>query len=611
MSTPSDSNSVFDALWYAARYLNENDSDKALRHYQQQGRTLGYAASFEEEADRRRKALDQMLCRDLCQPERLRERLAHFHSACQAQAHKPRWVIFSAVAGDYDSLKIPFWLDARFDYVLFADQPQPETGVWQIRPLPYLDYDLTRRTRYVKVHGPRLLQDYDFAIWVDQNVILTADLSEEIEAFFKSGAALGTFFHPTRHTLVSEASACLALGKDEKEALSTQLARYQKLAVSDLVANTNVLFLRLGHPDLERLLHAWWAELVNYSRRDQLSLAYALQVSGCAWQPLARKGLCPANHSKFAVFGHDKNRGICRSLLAMTSPKLTDPLAFSAGSKQEVKKDAWPVEIVVWLRSGERLGQELVASLAATAGNVPRHLFFEDESAREEVLGSLAGQQGLWQCLCVGQKPVQSLLSLCQKQPQRYLVLIQGNFLLPAHWLDTLLGELHRHRGAGLSGPLSNGLGLQSVPKALLDAGWQEPGLDLASINHLLEAWSFAPSAWRVPLLDSRFLALAPGLGQVLAQALLRTGNFSQALFACEDAGFDLLLAPQTYIQRMPPASALEAAPAPQEQGPRLLRARKTLLYHPLLQELRRRLQIIERSQSVSADHTDSMPSGS
>ena len=580
---PPVATDAFDADWYAARYLHNARSGKAQDHYMTCGRDLGYAACFEEEAERCRLALEKRLAWELCRPEACRMRIAEYQRRRKELFGQARWVVYSAVSGNYDSVKIPLFLDGRVDYLLFSDTPQPETGVWQIRPLPYLEADLTRRTRYAKTHAPWLVPGYELAIWIDQNVLIVDDLSEEIEAFLQSERPLGTFYHPTRQTLASEACACLALAKDEKRLLTAQLARYQQLGIADFVPNTNVLFLRLDHPDLAPLLNAWWAEIACYSRRDQLSLAYALRVSGAQWQPLAQKGICTANHPKFGVLGHDKNRGLCHSLVCAQSTSLYDPLADSALLCGHKERQSLPSDLSVGILVFQK-NTEPAPLPVTTMANVAVHIVRDSD-----IIAAFKPTPA--QNLQVEKQRI--FLDVCRKWQGSFVIVMDGDFVLDCEQLRKLLKTLSSHPRPAICAPLSNGLGLQSVPKALLaHEPLQAVSHTGATINELLKAWSLSELALPVPLLDSHFLVFSPGLGERLAESWARTGDFAHALFACEDQGIDLLLAFHSYVERL---SEEQGDDSTSRDDARLVRARKTLLYHPLLQELRRRLQLVER----------------
>ena len=64
-----------------------------------------------------------------------------------------RYVIYTAVVGNYDEIKQPQVVDNRFDYILFSnDIKEKNVGIWQVRPIPYHNPILLKT---------QLIQDYD------------------------------------------------------------------------------------------------------------------------------------------------------------------------------------------------------------------------------------------------------------------------------------------------------------------------------------------------------------------------------------------------------------------------------------------------------------------
>ena len=64
-----------------------------------------------------------------------------------------KFVIFTAVVGNYDEILQPKVVDDRFDYILFSnDIKEKNIGVWQVRPINYINEIQTKIARWVKTH---------------------------------------------------------------------------------------------------------------------------------------------------------------------------------------------------------------------------------------------------------------------------------------------------------------------------------------------------------------------------------------------------------------------------------------------------------------------------
>ena len=82
-----------------------------------------------------------------------------------------KFVIYTVQTGGYDNVQQPLVVDERFDYILFTDSADAkQKGVWQVRSIPYQNADLTRLSRYPKMHPNELLSDYAASLYIDANI---------------------------------------------------------------------------------------------------------------------------------------------------------------------------------------------------------------------------------------------------------------------------------------------------------------------------------------------------------------------------------------------------------------------------------------------------------
>ncbi len=246
-----------------------------------------------------------------------RNRLEIHHRARQARSKcKPRIAIYSAIIGNYDSLKIPEWVDPAFDYILFTDQPQPGNGLWDIRPNPILHCSDARASRYVKMHPHLLLPEYDLAIWIDANVMILDDIKPLIDDFLASNDSVGAVRHPHRNHIYEEIHACIRLRKEYSAPMQEQLRRYasQGFGHDDLI-EANFLMFKLSDPRAVRFLDVWWTELETGSKRDQLCINYALRKVGIEWHRIMDRPFSIRTHPSFAYVEHDRGDNLAQGLV--------------------------------------------------------------------------------------------------------------------------------------------------------------------------------------------------------------------------------------------------------------------------------------------------------
>jgi hypothetical protein len=243
-------------------------------------------------------------------------------------ASDPKIAIVTAIVGGYDALTLPSPLNAAYDYIVFSDGPVPDTGIYDIRPIQYRNADPTRVARWVKTHAHELLADYDVVVWVDANIAIVDDIGPMLEAFLASGAPVGAVPHPYRKNAYEEFDACIELLRDDVEVIEEQRRVYVDSGFDgEAIFETGLLTMSLHHEALTPFLQSWWAQIERFSRRDQLSVGWALREAGTNMHLLMQ---FPANvryHSSFCYVPHSSSDAASLSLLAALDAPMLDPRA--------------------------------------------------------------------------------------------------------------------------------------------------------------------------------------------------------------------------------------------------------------------------------------------
>ncbi|MBQ7607707.1 MAG: glycosyltransferase [Desulfovibrionaceae bacterium] len=612
----------FDPQWYKERYLSwDTDDAGALAHYKETGSTLGYASCYEEEAAQYAVDVREGCVSDLCNIRAVRKRIQRFVEDPARQIERTT-VFFSAVSSQYDSLKIPHVLDPTCDYVLYTDVPEVDCGVWDIRQLPFWNRDAARQTRYVKLHPHFLLAQYSLGIWFDQNVLLRDSLAEERSAFLQSGLPIATFWHPTRRTVQEECAACMSLHKESVATLEAQIRHYAATGW----ANTrppcsNVVMYNLKHPKLAGILARWWAELETFSRRDQISFTKAIGKE--SFYPLARKGISTGNHPHFGVVRHDKKKGIYAGILRSLNFPLKDPSAGRSflecrAAELEKVRDI-PIVVLVCIHNALHSVIPCLESVQRyLRPGLDRLVLVDDGSSDETRLWLetfrirypetklIRNPQALGYSRAVNQ-------TVCNVEAE-YCIVLNSDTLVTPNWAEKLVLALVESKGACFVSPLSNAAGAQSLPSIEGQNGNTARnslpgGYDASAINHLLEMWTVAGFYPRVPLVHGFCLGFR-------TQAFRELGGFDEQRFPqgygseddlsfrASNAGMDLVLAIHTYVyhEKSQSFSDGEREEAMQKAISTLIecygfervkRCMKTMSLHPVLLDLRKRVEVL------------------
>lgn len=229
----------------------------------------------------------------------------HAEAATKRGRQKLKIAIYTSYSAGYDGLKPHEFIDDRFDYFAYTDSKDTGMGLYNVLPLPEPEYDSARAIRYPKTHAHVLFKDYDVAIWLDTSLMIVGDIYSMIEDFLESGKPLGSTPHPVRNSLFEEFLACVDQEKDKYETLEKQLAYYQKIGFdSTKLAENGLLLFNLKHPQLAPALETWWDMIVRFSKRDQLSFAFAMDRNNIDWYPLSKQPDNVRTNPNFIITPH-------------------------------------------------------------------------------------------------------------------------------------------------------------------------------------------------------------------------------------------------------------------------------------------------------------------
>ena len=211
------------------------------------------------------------------------------NGARDPQAVPPRTVVYACTRLDYDQIFSPVAPTPGVEFVLFADRRPRLVRGWRWRPLPEVARSLspTLANRYAKFFPERILPEAEISVYVDANTLILSDLTPLIAEFAASGADIGLFRHRERASLAEELAFGRQVGKipaADAAKGEAQLAHYREAGLPPDVALTEnaIIFRRHGRPALGPAMELWWAQLEEFTKRDQLSLPYVLYRSRLA-----------------------------------------------------------------------------------------------------------------------------------------------------------------------------------------------------------------------------------------------------------------------------------------------------------------------------------------
>ena len=184
--------------------------------------------------------------------------------------------VYTAIFGNKDQLKLPinYKKDSNIDYLLFTDNIDNAIFPYKVHKRAIVYDNITQNARYYKIMGDDVLSNYDLLIWHDANIQLYHTKIEYLVAKAEN-SFLTTFTHPDRDDFYSEAMSCIRVGKDFSLRILRQAIVYffKGMPTHQGMYSTGILIKNIKFKQ-ENLLLFWWLEVLNFSRRDQLSFSF-------------------------------------------------------------------------------------------------------------------------------------------------------------------------------------------------------------------------------------------------------------------------------------------------------------------------------------------------
>lgn len=185
-------------------------------------------------------------------------------------------VICTAIAGGYDELRDPLYIDERCEYICYTDNPNLKSNIWKIRSLDIYDNDYNRSAKRIKVLPHLFFAEYDWSIWIDGKFQITGDIVSLIDRYALNSNFL-SFMHYKRNSVFEDAKAVIEVGFDKEEIIKEQIEKYKKEGFTDdnELIEGGILFRKHNDNNIIRLMNRWWKEISEHSRRDQVSFNYS------------------------------------------------------------------------------------------------------------------------------------------------------------------------------------------------------------------------------------------------------------------------------------------------------------------------------------------------
>ena len=137
-------------------------------------------------------------------------------------------------------------------------------------------------------------------------------MSGNINIIKNNKADLGLVTHPHRDCVYDEAEACRKLNKDQSEVIGEQIKMYQQkdYPAKAGMYETGFFVANMNASNIQAFFRSWWREIDLYSKRDQLSVGWALTSSKINITSLMPNDVTVRNNDDFTIYPHEQARGL-------------------------------------------------------------------------------------------------------------------------------------------------------------------------------------------------------------------------------------------------------------------------------------------------------------
>ncbi len=232
--------------------------------------------------------------------------------------------VFTALFGGYELLnEQPMAQQSDIPFVCFTDDPELRSETWQMRLIsPLFAMDPARSQRDFKLRPHVHLAEFDTSLYIDNAVVLSRPPEEIFERYITaSGFALAK--NELRQTVLDEFLEVARRGYDDPSRVFEQLNHYTLTCPEVLEERPywgGILVRDHREPAVRAMLDIWCANVMRYSRRDQLSLNASFKQSGLVPEDMDIDNYSSWFHTWPHTPGRDRKKGTLSSAVSFSPP---------------------------------------------------------------------------------------------------------------------------------------------------------------------------------------------------------------------------------------------------------------------------------------------------
>jgi hypothetical protein len=261
--------------------------------------------------------------------------------------------VYTSLLGGYERLnEQPVAQQSQVPFVCLTDDPDLRSETWQVRQVsPLFPMDPGRSQRDFKLRPHVHLPEFDLSLYIDNAILLSRPPEEIFERYLPaSGFCLP--MHSFRESVLDEFLEVAKLGYDDQSRIFEQLNHYWLTCPKVLEERPyagGILLRDHREPAVRTMLEIWYAHVLRYSRRDQLSINAAFRQAGLTPEVMDVNIYSSWFHSWPHLGGRIRDKSLFSPVVSVTPPvarvrQLEQQLAEAERLRKEVlSSDAWRI----------------------------------------------------------------------------------------------------------------------------------------------------------------------------------------------------------------------------------------------------------------------------
>lgn len=187
-----------------------------------------------------------------------------------------KYVVYTALFGDYDKLREIKKKSRDCDYLCFTDQ-NIKSKTWTIIRIKCDESNHVLMNRKLKILPHLYVGEYLASLYIDANIKITSNV---LPLLFRY-ADLTPFALPKhfeRNCIYDEIDACCEVSKiTQKEGMNWgSFLKKEHFPKHFGLGENNILFRKHNNVEIQHLMEEWWCIFQSGPYRDQLSLMYLI-----------------------------------------------------------------------------------------------------------------------------------------------------------------------------------------------------------------------------------------------------------------------------------------------------------------------------------------------